>query len=843
MTLWVLFGFLAVAASPGPARAAARAQPLERRVDPRVELVHERTFSTRFGASARSRAVVSGVEIDRARAVVTFDRAGRVVFSDSDVPTFGAVVPSARSDAELWELASRAVPLALRDARGAPQGGLKRSWFAVGGALHGGAWVFVPTPRETDNWHVAVDGVTGRVLRRENRVYTAATDAHVYSPSPGGLDAGVGATPTVAVRLVRADGGPMLGGDGGTLTGPHFEAFNCCLAEGCAPGGSPRVVTNHLLAPDAGVLGRDGGDFDWDAGRVVVRTVVCDRLQRATSDPALHASGDFVYPPVDGPAPLRQESPEYSDPFAEVHAFFHANRMLEWVESLSGGAFRFRDAFRVPAVPMMVQTNFVLADPASDGSAACVLRGFCDWSRFGPLGNAMFVPREQYPSLKLPELYPDRDGVYFFQGPALDFAYDATVVRHELGHAVIQSTAGLRFSTPRVETTWANDEVSALHEGLADFLAAAFASDPEIGRYLGPNRNRTADGPLRTVATAARCPQDLTGLRHEDGLLFSGALWEARARFEAGRFDAALYAALVALAPAANFDTAADAVSTMVALAFPEDPGAEAAMRALFAARGVTGCSHLREVDGGSVEVELYGLAGPPLEEPSGFGSIPGPYQFVFTPAERGGTFQISTLTPGAGLRVRLRAGAPVEVAPSPTGLQASFEAEARVQYDLTWLEVPCGPAQPLYLAFTNDAPWPMALSGLSITWTKDDRCSTPLPALPGPSTGLGPAAGCGCASASAAWPLLGLLIFRRRLSRRRPPTCCSPTRSRSAARPEARAAPPPPAAPRRARAASPSTCGRPERPRSGGGCRARRGAGAARRCSRRCPCGRRRRG
>lgn len=730
-----------------------------------VELRLERTHATPLGASHRYRALVNGVEIDRARHVVTVDPRGAVVFTHSDVPRFERAVPSSLSDAELWERAARAVPFALRDSNGVPYGGLQRTWFLVGGALHGGAWVFVPTPRETDNWHVAVDGVTGQVRARENRVFTAATTAAVYLPSPGGLDGGVGVTPTVAVELLRRDGGAMLDPDSGVLAGPHFEAFNCCVNEGCAPNGSPRVVANHIyVEADGGFWGIDGGDFEWDSGRAVLRSVVCDRRHLATNDVGQHPSGDFVYAPVDGPATLAQSSPEYSDAFAEVQAFFHANRMQEWLESLSGPApFQFRDARRSAPVPLMVQTNFLQADPTSDLSGACLLVGYCSWTRFAPIGNAMFVPREQYAVTKLPELFPDRDGVYFFQGPRLDFAYDATVVRHELGHGVVQATANLRFATPRVASTWANDEGGALNEGLADYLAAAQVNDPEVGRYLGPNRDRSVDGPLRSTANATRCPDDLWGTRHEDGLLISGALWEARGGFDAQRFDTAVYAALGALAPSADFDTTAEAVATMVGVAFPERADAVASVRAVFAARGVTQCVHLREADGGSIEVAAYGLASPPLGGPSGE-ALPGPYQFRFVPGAAGGTFEISARHQSYGLRARLRAGVPVEFAPGPTGLTATFDAEARIDDGVSYLPVPCGPPQPLYLAVTNSASWPVLFQPFSITWKPDDRCAQTVAPVTLPPLGqtLG-RAHCGCDSAAALWPLLGALALRRR--------------------------------------------------------------------------------
>jgi hypothetical protein len=722
----------------------------------RLELV--RVDHTPRTESWRYRAVVDGLPIDQAQTVVTFDLSGREVFRDSDIPAFTSVLRSTRSDSELSQLAHGAVPFALCDF-----GGLERVFFAVQGALHEGAWVFVPTPKETDNWHVAVDAVEGRVLAAQNRRYEAALDAQVYLPSPGGADAGVGITPTVGVQLLRLDGGTMLRPDASVTEGDVLEAFNCCLNEGCDPDAGPRFVTNYAYLPDAGYFDADGGIWNWDAGTLLLRTVVCDRVHRASNDVALHPSGDFVFPPIDGPAALAQSSAEYSDPFAEVHAFFHAHRFIEWVEGVSGGSFQLRDNRRAPSVPLLVQTNHVEPDTVSDPTGACLLFGLCTWTRFGSVGNAMFVPREQYAHTQLPPLYPDRDGVYFFQGPLLDFAYDATVVRHELGHAVVQSTAALRFGQPRVESTWASDERGALHEGLADFLAAASANDPDIGPYLGPNRDRTGDGPLRSTTNSIACPAGLEGTIHEDGRIIAGALWDARTLLPAGHLDAAVYAALLALSPSANFDTTAEAVLAMVQL---EDATAAATLRQQFIARGLLGCTHERVATDGGFTAAWFGLASPPLDALSRFGAMPGPYQVRFDVPARGGTFVVTAVDPPYGVQVDLRVGAPVTFAATANGLAPTSDAQAPLGKQGAYVPIPCGAPQPVYLALSSRVPYPIRLESLSLTWVPDERCPEP-PVVLARLSAEWPAAKCGCTESSGLFSMLAALVLRSARRRR----------------------------------------------------------------------------
>lgn len=107
--------------------------------------------------------------------------------------------------------------------------------------------------------------------------------------------------------------------------------------------------------------------------------------------------------------------------------------------------------------------------------------------------------------------------------PATLFAVNAEpdldVVVHELTHVWMRAAG---WNPPRweLEGGRATHQSAVLHEGIADFVAAALTQDPTIGEGLG------SSAASRSIDTAARCPDDLTGFPHLDAAVVSGALWE-----------------------------------------------------------------------------------------------------------------------------------------------------------------------------------------------------------------------------------------------------------------------------------------------------------------------------
>src|SRR5262245_64027036 len=90
------------------------------------------------------------------------------------------------------------------------------------------------------------------------------------------------------------------------------------------------------------------------------------------------------------------------------------------------------------------------------------------------------------------------------------------VVYHEYGHGVndnVYVAAGSPFGMFN----------GALHEGLADVVAAFIQDDPVIGNgFFGPG---TA---LRSIQNTNRWPDDASSDPHETGVIVAGAMWDLR---------------------------------------------------------------------------------------------------------------------------------------------------------------------------------------------------------------------------------------------------------------------------------------------------------------------------
>ena len=239
-------------------------------------LVTGDSFGTRFGASFHLQQTVKELEVYQAKLVVTLDEQRRVVQVSSSLAPFTQVLDGEALSVEQALLrAGSTLPLVALRPDGVPYGGAKAYYFTVGEELHRGFLANVHSLDLTKNWYVALDAVTGERLFVQNRVHHAALDAKVYPISPGGLDAGVGATPTVTRALMHADGGSMIGdtcvipqadggfpefaNDGGELCGTQLMMYNCCPTANCAPdaGAEARRRHHQLHGPPRAV--RRGG--------------------------------------------------------------------------------------------------------------------------------------------------------------------------------------------------------------------------------------------------------------------------------------------------------------------------------------------------------------------------------------------------------------------------------------------------------------------------------------------------------------------------------------------------------------------------------------------------------
>ena len=123
-------------------------------------------------------------------------------------------------------------------------------------------------------------------------------------------------------------------------------------------------------------------------------------------------------------------------------------------------------------------------------------------------------------------------GYLAFGEVGVDAAEDADVILHEYGHAIQDFQAPGKYFTPLC-----NAEADAMGEGFGDYWAAsntytqsiANGFDPAcIGEWIDVYNPDTDGDPicLRMVDSTKRYPVNIQGECHDDGEIWSGALWD-----------------------------------------------------------------------------------------------------------------------------------------------------------------------------------------------------------------------------------------------------------------------------------------------------------------------------
>ena len=143
-----------------------------------------------------------------------------------------------------------------------------------------------------------------------------------------------------------------------------------------------------------------------------------------------NASFDFAFMP----SFLTQSD----DRFGEVNAYHATDRFSAWLTALDAG---------VSLPPIDIYTNVGNSD-----------QGFF-------LGGGA------------------RYAIELGQGPAVDWAYEGDVIFHELGHGVVQRSAGFGFYS--LGPYGLEGEGGSLNEGAADCVALALSGDPVLGEFIG----------------------------------------------------------------------------------------------------------------------------------------------------------------------------------------------------------------------------------------------------------------------------------------------------------------------------------------------------------------------
>ena len=165
------------------------------------------------------------------------------------------------------------------------------------------------------------------------------------------------------------------------------------------------------------------------------------------------------------------------DPMAEVQMYFHLDKVAAWFDDALG----FAHGEAIEGIVNFSYRNAFFGDADDDG-----------------VGEVAFGQYQQ-----------------------VDFAYDGDVVAHEFGHSVISRAVQAAFiGADEYGLEWAP---GSLNEGSADLFSMALYGDPALGEYAGAGFGTS--GPVRDMEADRRCPDDLYGESHRDGMIWGALGW------------------------------------------------------------------------------------------------------------------------------------------------------------------------------------------------------------------------------------------------------------------------------------------------------------------------------
>jgi len=394
--------------------------------------------------------------------------------------------------------------------------------------------------------------------------------------------------------------------DGNPLSTPEaheVDLFGLTSAEPGAHLAGPLVAAYNC--PDRGEL------FDVVFMGMRAQVHLCSEVHVAAAD----EQGDFIYSEND------PNDPE--DLFAEAHMFYHVNNVYQFFQGLG-----FEE---LNQVPLRAVVNFRMPD---------LLNALSPDSELVPFDNAFFLPAHDIRDM----IDRSEDSIVFGQGTLVDFAYDADVIYHEFTHAVVDTLTGMEMTT--LDRWGVSMAPGSLHEGYADYFAAALSGDPAVGEYAGSGFDPEG-GAIRDIEERRTCPNDLIGQVHYDSQPFSGALWTLRkqlveAGVEAADVDRSVLDGLAALPPDAGFETAAEATLAAVEERLGED--ALATATAVFTDHGIVDCRRVLETDRKDL-VYLPGMAAWMLAN-----YVPGFLQFKVATEPEHGLVTVEFLMPQPGM-------------------------------------------------------------------------------------------------------------------------------------------------------------------------------------------------
>ena len=218
----------------------------------------------------------------------------------------------------------------------------------------------------------------------------------------------------------------------------------------------------------------------------------CWAVARTFSD----ADGNYFVPIPDPIDPA--SGTDGDDLFAELSMYAHAERFMNVL------ADRGIPAYRCELSTMLANFRTLPEDSADDPE---------------PLNNAYYTD----------QCDPTKGATMLFgQGTEVDFAFDADVIYHELGHGLVAQLSAEGLGGSRTRPDGVVVDATAINEAIADYVSVMFQGDPQLAEYIGRFWVSQTSPYIRTATNGKRCPDDTIGQGHNDGEPLMAALWSTR---------------------------------------------------------------------------------------------------------------------------------------------------------------------------------------------------------------------------------------------------------------------------------------------------------------------------
>ncbi|MEC9466104.1 MAG: hypothetical protein VX834_09985 [Myxococcota bacterium] len=609
------------AASHSSLEQALTKDPSRFGLEPTDQLTSVKVISLRNGAVVRAHRVHQGLRVLDQSMSVRLDATGQVARINSDFSPIklATTTPTvSKKDAQLTALREvRGLSLPANLATGAgPQTAL-----IISARFATIVWA-VNLPGLTPEQHrvALIDALTGELLESRSLVRYASAPGLAYLPHPEPTG-DLAAPSEVTLRNLN----DVAEGENLVLESENVIANNCITSqEGI------RVLTCDDMLPifAGGFLPAGTSCASPQLAALVpaefkhIAVGLCGAGHTAES---IDGSFTHLMPTDRGTAITEAPFEAFHDAFSEMNMYYHIDGATEWFRALGHpkqdtplnsltNVSMPKQSFMDCASTEMQRMDATDHDSGVESVQGCLEQYENDGSMaFAGFDNAFFMAGGQFA-----DIFGFEDGgIFMGQGTSGDFSYDADVLYHEFGHAIVFQVGALQ-SGDLLDATGLNSSPGALNEAYADYFSSAITGDPVVGGYIG--NILTGGTGIRTLNHNEQCPEYWAGQVHQDSHGWSAALWDARALYPqtevdevTGKtvrvFDRVAYEALTMLTTNMTQDDAArETIEAVKGEPLLEDAEGTLVTEA-FTARNVIACERIRPLTT-DTPIEMMFVAG-----------------------------------------------------------------------------------------------------------------------------------------------------------------------------------------------------------------------------------------